>query len=177
MKVAFEREAGSLEIYTFALLYKDGRSTETFTNSEGQFTFKSLQEGDYLVETSETDEFEATSTTASVFPRDRLNPTPTIVMVMIDLPLKSAKRLNPAVITADVDLRVPKEALKHYRAGVEALESGDTTRAVSELQAAIAIYPEYYAARLELGRELRLQKICRSRKSAPTTRKDRAHEV
>jgi len=132
--------------------------TETFTNAEGHFTFKSLVEGDYLVETLETDEFEATSTTANVFPRDRANPTPNVAIVLIDLPLKAAKKITPGVITADVDLRVPKEALKHYRAGMEALESGDAARAISELQAAVAIYSQYYAARLELGRELRLQK-------------------
>lgn len=132
--------------------------SETFTKPEGHFTFKSLQEGDYLVETPETDEFEATSTTASVFPRDRLNPAPNIVLVMIDLPLKSAKRLISGVIAADVDIRVPKEALKYYRAGIEALDSGDALRAITELQAAIASYPQYYAARLELGRELRIQK-------------------
>lgn len=132
--------------------------TEAFTNAEGHFTFKSLVEGDYLVETLETDEFEATSTTANVFPRDRANPTPNVAIVLIDLPLKAAKKITPGVITADVDLRVPKEALKHYRAGMEALESGDAARAISELQAAVAIYSQYYAARLELGRELRLQK-------------------
>ena len=137
----------------------NGRTiTETFTNPEGHFTFKSLTEGDYLVETVETDEYEPTSTTASVFPRDRENPAPTIVIVMVELSLKSAKRNRPGVITADVDINVPKEAQKRYLSGMKALESGDNDRAVSELEAAIAVYPKYYAARLELGRELRLQK-------------------
>ena len=140
-------------------LTQQGRAiTETFTNSEGHFVFKSLLEGDYLVETLETDEFEATSTNASVLPIDRRNPTPNIQIVLIDLPLKAAKKTKAAVVTADVDLRVPKEAIKHYREGMEALELGDAAHAISELQAAIAAYPEYYAARLELGRELRLQK-------------------
>lgn len=132
--------------------------TETFTTAEGHFTFKSLLEGDYLIETLETDEFEATSTSVNVYPRDRNNPTPNVVIVLVDLPVKAARRITPGVVTADVDLRVPKEAIKHYQAGMKALDSGDATRAVSELQAAITIYSEYYAARLELGRELRLQK-------------------
>lgn len=132
--------------------------TETFTTAEGHFTFKSLVEGDYLIETLETDQFEATGTSANVYPRDRINPTPNVVIVLVDLPVKAPKKITPGVVTADVDLHVPKEALKHYRAGMEALELGDAGRAISELQAAIAIYQQYYAARLELGRELRLQK-------------------
>ena len=141
-------------------LTRDGRAiTETFTNSEGHFVFKSLLEGDYLVETAETDEYEATSTSTSVQPIDKRNPTPNIQIVLVDLPVKAAaKKLPPGVVAADVDLNVPRGALKRYLAGMEALDSGDASRAISEFQAAIAIYSQYYAARLELGKELRLQK-------------------
>ncbi|MGH9903482.1 MAG: tetratricopeptide repeat protein, partial [Pyrinomonadaceae bacterium] len=41
---------------------------------------------------------------------------------------------------------------------MKALGDGDSARAVSELQKAVEIYPSYYAARLALGRELRLKK-------------------
>jgi tetratricopeptide (TPR) repeat protein len=62
------------------------------------------------------------------------------------------------IIAADVDLNVPKAASKHYRNGTKALKSGDSASAVAELREAIAAYPNYYAARLDLGRELRLEK-------------------
>jgi tetratricopeptide (TPR) repeat protein len=141
-------------------LTQHGRAiTETLTTSEGHFVFKSLLEGDYLVETEETDEYEATITNTSVQPIDKRNPTPNIQIVLVDLPLKaSAKKLPAGVVEADVDLDVPKGALKRYLAGMEALDSGDASRAISDFQAAIAIYSQYYAARLELGKELRLQK-------------------
>ena len=114
------------------LLTRNGRAiTETFTNSEGHFVFKSLLEGDYLVETAETDEYEATITNTSVQPIDKQHPTPYIQIVFIDLPLKAAgKRLPPGVVPADVDLNVPKGALKRYLAGMEALDSGDASRAI-----------------------------------------------
>src|SRR6185436_801000 len=114
-------------------LTRDGRAiTETFTNSEGHFVFKSLLEGDYLVETAETDEFEATSTSTSVQPIDKQHPTPNIQIVLVDLPVKAAaKKLPPRVVAADVDLDVPKGALKRYLAGVEALDTGDASRAIS----------------------------------------------
>jgi tetratricopeptide (TPR) repeat protein len=132
--------------------------TETFTNSEGQFTFKALREGNYVIDTLETDLFEATSTTVEVRPPNPSVPTPTIVMVFIDVPLKSADRQRAAVVNVDVDLKVPGKAQKHYRAGMKALESSDSIRAIAELKEAIAIHSQYYAARLELGRQLRLQR-------------------
>ena len=132
--------------------------TETFTTAEGRFIFKSLREGDYLVETMETDLLEPTSTRVSLYPAIRTAPTPNLVMLLIDVPLKSVKKPTIGVINADVDLNVPKEAQKHYRAGMKALEAADSPGAIEELQKAIAVYPKYYAARLALGRELRLQK-------------------
>jgi Flp pilus assembly protein TadD len=59
---------------------------------------------------------------------------------------------------ADVDVNVPKSALKHYDAGMKKIEKGQSGEAIKEFKMAVEIYPHYYAARLELGRELRLQK-------------------
>lgn len=130
---------------------------ETFTRPEGQFSFSRLSEGDYLVETFDTDKFEATSTSVSVRPPVRGKSD--IFHVFVELPLKPAPgRVAPGVVAADVDLNVPKNALKHYRAGMKALETRDAPLAVKELQEAIRLHPDYYAARLELGRELRTQK-------------------
>ena len=146
-------------IHVKLVLASDMRTiTETFTNADGRFHFKSLREGDYLVETMETDLFEATSTKVSLRPAIRTAPTPNMVMALIDVPLKSAKKQTIGVIAADVDLNVPKEAQKHYRAGMKALDLADSQGAVQEFQKAIAIYSKYYAARLALGRELRFQK-------------------
>jgi len=41
---------------------------------------------------------------------------------------------------------------------MKSLEAGDAPRGLKEFQEAIRIFPNYYSARLELGRELRLQK-------------------
>ena len=63
------------------------------------------------------------------------------------------------MIAADIDLHVPKEAVKHYKAAIKALEKSDSVNGVRELRLAIERYDRYYAARLELGRELRKQKL------------------
>lgn len=131
--------------------------TETFTRPEGQFTFSLLSAGEYLIETVETDMFEATSTPVTIYVPNP--PTPQTVTVIIELSLKPVVLgAPPGKVAADVDVKVPKDAAKRFQAGMKAAADKDSPRAVSEFKAAIELYPKYYAARLELGRELRLQK-------------------
>ena len=129
---------------------------ETFTQPDGRFSFRQVTAGDYLVEIPETADFYAAAASVSVQPTPSMGRT--VVSVLIDLVAKPSGARSSSVVMADVDAKVPEAAFKHYRAGLKALESKDSARAISELRAAIQIYPDYYAARLELGRELRAQK-------------------
>lgn len=130
---------------------------EGYTRDEGQFTFTRVPEGEYVIETVATDKYAASSTNVSIFPLDRTRSE--VFRVYVQLQLKPPpETVKPAVVTADVDVRVPKDAQKRYREAVKALESGSSARAIEELQAALKIHPDYYAARLDLGRELRIQK-------------------
>ena len=128
---------------------------ETFSRTDGSFVFSRVTDGDYLIETFETDAYEATSTEASLRPRPRRS---TYLNVNIEIPLKSARGVKPGVIAADVDLNVPKAALKHYRAGSKALKDNNFEVAEKEFRQAIADYHDYYQARFDLGRELRFRK-------------------
>ena len=138
----------------------DGRPiTETFTRRDGQFVFGQLSTGDYMVETVETDTYEATLTTIQVRPSNPNDNSPQTFNIIIDIMLKPPpERPAPGVIAADVDINVPKAAVKRYQGGMKALSDNDSDKARAEFKVAIELYPEYYAARLELGRELRLQK-------------------
>ncbi|HEV7744906.1 MAG TPA: tetratricopeptide repeat protein [Pyrinomonadaceae bacterium] len=129
---------------------------DTFSHPDGGFVFTRVSDGEYLIETAETDTLEATSTEVILRPRPRRSIT---FNVFIDIPSKSSPARSPAtVVAADVDLDVPKAASKHYKSGKKALERGDSAGAFAELREAITAYPNYYAARLDLGRELRLEK-------------------
>jgi len=133
--------------------------TETFTRRDGQFAFAQLQTGEYAIETIENDRFEATLTPVSLVPPNPNAPSPQSVNLVIDLTLKPLEgKPAPGVVAADVDIDVPKAAVKRYQAGMKALSDDNFEKARSEFKAAIEIYPSYYAARIELGRELRLQK-------------------
>ena len=139
------------------LLHEMRPITETFTRPEGQFTFNMVREGDYVIETFDTDKFEASLT--SVLVRPIIRQRPDVVRVFIELQLRPPPdRAIPGVVSADVDVHVPKNALKHYRAGIKALERGESAIGIKELQAAVELYDQYYAARLELGQELRRQR-------------------
>jgi tetratricopeptide (TPR) repeat protein len=133
--------------------------TETFSGREGQLRFVNLMPGEYLIETSENDRFEATVTRVTIIPIDFRKPRTTHVTANIDLPPKKTPGLPPpGVVMADVDVHVPESALKHFRKGTESLRAGRAGEAIKELRAAIEAYPKFYTARLELGRELRAQK-------------------
>jgi len=128
---------------------------ETFSHTDGGFVFTRVTDGEYLIETFETDVYEATSTEAVLRPRPRRS---TYLNVYIDVPLKTSESSKPGVIKADVDINVPKAAVKHYKAGAKALLEDNFVKAEDELRQAIAEYHNYYQARLDLGRALRLKK-------------------
>jgi tetratricopeptide (TPR) repeat protein len=140
------------------LLRDDQQRTiaETFSRSGGEFEFGYLPEGNYIVATDETKELEGSSLLVRVQPWPRTKPL--VVHVDISITRKASTPpagAAPGVVAADVDLSVPKEALKHYRAGMKALDEGKDERALAELGEAVKAYPDYYAARVELGRALR----------------------
>jgi tetratricopeptide (TPR) repeat protein len=129
---------------------------ETFSHTDGGFVFTRVTDGEYLIETFETDVYEATSTEAVLRPRPRRS---TYLSVYIDVPLKTSESSTKVgVIKADVDLNVPKAAVKHYKAGAKALLEDNFVKAEAELRQAIDEYHDYYQARLDLGRALRLKK-------------------
>jgi tetratricopeptide (TPR) repeat protein len=153
-----QHKNGSISGMRVRLVRKDSLQPigETFSRAEGTFVFSRITDGDYIIETFETDLYEATSTEVVLRPIPR---RPTYFNVFIEIPYKAAPSSKPAgVIAADVDLNVPKAATKHYRAGEKALKDGNFVLAETELRAAIAAYPNYYQARFDLGHELRLKK-------------------
>jgi tetratricopeptide (TPR) repeat protein len=130
---------------------------DSFSNQDGRIKFTGLLPGEYTVETNESDKFEATATRVTVRPIE-FTPKPTSVSVYIDLPARKGPDMaEPGVVLADVDLKVPDAALKRYRKGMEFLRAGNRDDAVEEFKAAVRAYPQYYAARMELGRQLRAQ--------------------
>jgi hypothetical protein len=88
---------------------------ETFSRPEGQFTFNQVTDGEYSIETMETEIYEATFTNVIVNPLPRNRPTD--FTVFVEVPLKTpAPMVKTGEVMADLDLNVPKEAQQHYLA-------------------------------------------------------------
>lgn len=67
--------------------------------------------------------------------------------------------VNSRVVSAaELRQRVPAEAKKEYVQGMKFVTKGDIEQAASHFQAAITIYPEYLAARNDLGAQYLKQK-------------------
>lgn len=131
--------------------------SETFTEPDGRFNFRQVVAGDYLVEIPESPDFLPAAASVSIQPLPSMGRT--VVSVLIDLMPKPTAGVNGrSVLMADIDTNVPQAAAKHYASGLKAIDSKDSERAISELRAALEIYPTYYAARIELGRQFRTLK-------------------
>lgn len=141
---------------------------DTFSGQEGQLRFTGLLPGEYILETGESDKFEATATRVTIETIKILGrPKSMRETVRVELPARRpSDTAAPGVVMADVDLKVPEAALKRYLKGMEALRAGNRDDATGEFKAAVKAYPQYYAARLELGRQLCAQHLFKEAEEA-----------
>lgn len=128
-----------------------------YTNSSGEFQIRNLSEGVYYVQAEmPKSNFEA------VTRRIELGRG-----LMIDLVLELVAKNDPTfsraskiVSTAELKQAVPSAAKKQYELGLKFVNKGNFEQAAVHFQEAIAIYPEYLAARNDLGAQfLKLKRI------------------
>jgi tetratricopeptide (TPR) repeat protein len=75
---------------------------------------------------------------------------------------KTPALINPARVVSVAELRqvVPVAARKEYELGLKLVNKGDFTQAAEHFQQAISLYPEYLAARNDLGAQyLKLKRL------------------
>jgi Tfp pilus assembly protein PilF len=127
--------------------------SESYTEPDGRFSFRQVVSGDYIVEVLESPDF--MPATASISIQASPSISRSVMSILIDLNPKPSSSNGGGVVMADVDTNVPGTAARHYAAALKALDAKNPTKAISELQSAIEAFPKYYAARVELGRQLR----------------------
>ena len=128
-----------------------------YTNNSGEFQLRNLSEGVYFVEAE--------------LPRSNFEPITKRVELgrglMVDLVLElrekkdpTASRVAKVVSAAELRQAVPAAAKKQYELGLKFVSKGDYQQAATHFQEAIAIYPEYLAARNDLGAQfLKLKRL------------------
>ena len=118
------------------------------TDENGNFVFRGLPPGDYIVLIEKEQDFEPFSQTVSVIqPRGM---PPQTYYLNIRLTSKPGTAGLPGVINADL-AKVPKPAVAKYNKAIELAKSGDRPGAILQLQDAIAEYPEFMIAYNEMG--------------------------
>lgn len=126
-----------------------------YTNNSGEFQIRNLSEGIYFVE-AEVTNFE---------PVVRKVELGRGLMVDLTFDLKEKKdfalsRLNKVVSEAELRQSIPAAAKKQYDLGLKSVSKGNFQQAANYFQEALRIYPEYLAARNDLGAQyLKLKQL------------------
>jgi tetratricopeptide (TPR) repeat protein len=128
-----------------------------YTNGSGEFQIRNLSQGIYFVEAEiRNSKFEP------VVRRVELGRG-----LMVDLTLELKEKNDPSInragkVVSAAELRqaIPSAAKKQYEIGLKFVNKGDYQQAATHFQEALSLYPEYLAARNDLGAQyLKLKRI------------------
>jgi tetratricopeptide (TPR) repeat protein len=129
-----------------------------YTNRSGEFQIRNLAEGTYIIQVEPPDEsFEPVDMT---IPLGR-GLVAEIILELRPKNLPRSKTMGARVISAaELSQVVPPAAKKEYKLGVKFVGKGDFRQAAAHFAQAIALYPEYLAARNDLGAQyLKLKRL------------------
>ena len=120
---------------------------QTFTRSRGEFEFRNLNPGQYVVEVVEEGYKVARQTVDLSFAS-----RPGVTLLLEPTTQAEFKRLDPDRTVSVQELRVPRKARKAFAKGLRELNKKNRPdRSVPHFQKAIALYPEYDEAYVQLG--------------------------
>src|SRR6185503_3548004 len=128
-----------------------------YTNSSGEFQIRNLSQGIYFVEAELSKSNFETAVQRVELGRG--------LMVTVNLELREKKdplgsRSGKVVSAAELRQTIPSAAKKQYELGLKFVSKGDFQQAANHFQQALTIYPEYLAARNDLGAQyLKLKHI------------------
>jgi tetratricopeptide (TPR) repeat protein len=128
-----------------------------YTNKQGEFHIENLSEGVYYVQ-AEVDDGSFEPVTEKVALGRGIVKELTLEFREKKTPLGN----NPARVVSVAELRqvVPLAARKEYELGLKFVSKGNITQAADHFQQAVSLYPEYLAARNDLGAQyLKLKRV------------------
>ena len=157
----------TLEGYARIILRNDQSILSTiYTNSNGEFQIRNLSQGIYFVE--------AEILKSNFEPAVQRVELGRGLMVTVNLELREKKdpSINPTgkvVSAAELRQTIPSAAKKQYELGLKFVNKGNFQQAANHFQEALAIYPEYLAARNDLGAQyLKLKQLDEAQKHFET---------
>jgi tetratricopeptide (TPR) repeat protein len=118
------------------------------TNENGNFAFRGLPTGSYIISIEKEKEFEPTSDSVDI--RQFRGAPPQVYTLNIRLALKGRVAAKPGVLNAEL-VNVPQRARAYYDNAVEQAKKGNHPEAIEQLKLAIKEYPSFPLAFNELG--------------------------
>lgn len=127
------------------------------TDNNGNFAFRSLPTGSYVVIIDKEKEFEPFSQDVDI--RQFRGSPPQVYTLNVRLSPKAQADSKPAVINSEL-ANVPLKALEFFNKGAELAKNGDYQAAIEQLRLAVAEYPDFMLAINEIGvQHLRLNEL------------------
>lgn len=134
-----------------------GIVSEAFSDSVGNFEFRSLQNGNYkIVAPSDGRVYETTQETIELY--SNFGRTFTIQVYLKEKGEGTAVKSKEKIVSVADLQQPPKEARKNYDNGLKRVRENKPEEAVALFQAAVRIFPEYLAAINRLGEQLAVLK-------------------
>jgi Flp pilus assembly protein TadD len=130
-----------------------GDLTVAYTDQQGLFEFNNLNQGNYTLE-AEADrerEFDVATERVQVVK----NMPVSVTLMLREKSAKPGERRQAGVVSAaELGAKVPAKAAEEFERGSQAAHDGKAAEAVAHFQKAVALHPDYVAARNDLGTQL-----------------------
>ena len=130
-----------------------GDHTVAYTDQQGLFEFNSLSQGTYTVEAEADRDRELAVVSERV---QVVKSTPaSVTLVLRDKAAKPGGARPAGVVSAEeLGASVPAKAAEEFERATRAAHEGKPAEAVAHFEKAIAVHPDYLAARNDLGTQL-----------------------
>ncbi len=151
VRVMFDNERPAGDQIRVALLTDAGVPVaNSFTDTNGRASFWLTFPGVFRVEVSGSPLLGTSATTFRVEDMDKSKTVFVRAKLKLDANSGTTKPNTPPVTSA-AELRVPSDARKAFRKGMEAWDAGDFPKAAEQFEKAVASFPEYDSAFNNLG--------------------------
>lgn len=147
-RVLFDRNLKEVQAVLVTLLSSTGiPMQQVFTRSRGEFEFRNLKLGQYVVEVK-AEGYKVARERVDLSFGSRGG-----IFILLEPTNKlEVKRADPGITVSVQELQVPRKARKAFTKGLRELnEKNRPDRSVPHFQKAIALYPEYDEAYVQLG--------------------------